>query len=55
MMRLILASGMIALMITFVAYQMYKTRWLRYQCPGLWPALWWRCLTHRDGGVVAVY
>lgn len=29
MMQLLLASGTIALMITFVAYQMYKIRWLQ--------------------------
>ena len=29
MIQLLLASGTIALMITFVAYQMNKTRWLR--------------------------
>ena len=29
MMQLLLASGSIALMITFVAYQMYKIRWLQ--------------------------
>lgn len=29
-MQLLLASGTIALMIIFVAYQIYKTRWLRY-------------------------
>ena len=29
MIQLLLASGTIALMITFVAYQIYKTRWLR--------------------------
>jgi hypothetical protein len=29
MIQLLLAAGTIALMITFVAYQIYKTRWVR--------------------------